>query len=159
MGTLRARMVVEILRTYARVIRSLMRGVRFAGAFYRTTCFGIRYGYPSLAMETFGNYEGPNRERRSIFIHGMDATCLAAVYIAILFILTPLTPQHPGNKPVDLPTVKHSVPMPGHTERTQQLLPSLAMETCSLETRKCSWQIYRAKSRNRWPKAANERVS
>jgi len=113
MGTLRARMVVEILRTYARVIRSLMRGVRFAGAFYRTTCFGIRYGYPSLAMETFGNYEGPNRERRSIFIHGMDATCLAAVYIAILFILTPLTPQHPGNKPVDLPTVKHSEPMLG----------------------------------------------
>ena len=52
-------------------------------------------------------------KRRSMFIHGMDATCLAAVYIAILFILTPLTPQHPGNKPVDLPTVKHSVPMPG----------------------------------------------
>jgi hypothetical protein len=48
-----------------------------------------------------------------MFIHGMDATCLAAVYIAILFILKPLTPQHPGNKPVDLPTVKHSVPMLG----------------------------------------------
>lgn len=97
-------------------------------------------------------------KRRSMFIHGMDATCLAAVYIAILFILTPLTPQHPGNKPVDLPTVKHSVPMPGCTERTQQLSASLAMETCSLETLKCSWQIYRAKSRNRWPKAVNERV-
>jgi biopolymer transport protein ExbD len=52
-------------------------------------------------------------QRRSMFIHGMDATCLAAVYIAILFILTPLTPQHPGNKPMDLPTVKHSLPMLG----------------------------------------------
>jgi biopolymer transport protein ExbD len=64
-------------------------------------------------METLGNCEEPNRERRSIFIHGMDPTCLAAVYIAILFILTPSMPQHPGNKPVDLATVKHSVPMLG----------------------------------------------
>ena len=92
-----------------------MRGVRFAGAFYRTTCFGIRRtnrGYASFAMEIFENCEEPNRVR-SMFIHGMDATCHAAVYIAILCILTPLTPQHPGNKPVDLPKVKHSEPMPG----------------------------------------------
>src|SRR6266853_3733153 len=66
MSTLRVRMVFEILRTYSRVIRGLMRGVRFAGAFYRTTCFGIRRtncDYPSFAMETFGNCEEPNREK------------------------------------------------------------------------------------------------
>jgi len=97
-------------------------------------------------------------KRRSMFIHRMDATCLAAVYIAILFILTPVTPQHPGNKPADYRQSSIRCRCPGHTGRTQQLLPSLAMETCSLETLKCSWQIYRAKSRNRWPKAANQRV-
>jgi len=53
-------------------------------------------------------------KRRTMLIHGMDATSLAPVYMAILWLIMPWTPHyHPKSKPVDLPTVKHSVPMPG----------------------------------------------
>lgn len=56
-------------------------------------------------------------KRRSTYVYKMDATCLAAVYIAILFLLMPWTPhtsygRYP-RRPVDLAVVKHAVPMPG----------------------------------------------
>jgi biopolymer transport protein ExbD len=85
-------------------------------------------------------------------IHGMDATCLAAVNIAALFILMPLTPQHSGNNPVDLPTVKHLVPMPGAivtvTRDGNVFVGNTQVQLADLPS-----QI--AKSR---PKEANERV-
>ncbi len=52
-------------------------------------------------------------KRRSMFIHGMDATCLAAVYIAILWLLMPTSVIDLGRAPITLARVKHSVPMPG----------------------------------------------
>jgi hypothetical protein len=48
-----------------------------------------------------------------MFIHGMDATCLAAVYIAIFWLLFPTTLHYHTNRPVDLARVQHSVPLPG----------------------------------------------
>jgi len=52
-------------------------------------------------------------KRRSRFIYKMDATCLAAVYIAILWLLMPTSVIDLGRAPVTLARVKHSGPMPG----------------------------------------------
>ena len=53
-------------------------------------------------------------KRRSTYIYKMDATCLAAVYMAILWLIMPLTPHsQPRSKPVDLAVAKHAVSMPG----------------------------------------------
>ena len=48
-----------------------------------------------------------------MFIHGMDATCLAAVYIAILWLLMPTSVVDLGRSPITPARVKHSVLMLG----------------------------------------------
>jgi biopolymer transport protein ExbD len=51
-------------------------------------------------------------KRRNPFLYKMDATCLAAVYIAILWLIMPPLPDGLRHAPVDLVRAKSSRPMP-----------------------------------------------